>query len=125
MPKPPLTSKKFEYKGCKYYFQLDDELYDLAIDVYFEFPDHQPWKHLGVCAELEIAREKYPTDYMVNRFISSGNPRTGAVPQSTDEFLIECHKDAMACIDKVEEFVLKMNMDFHLFAAKISDTNVK
>jgi len=31
----------------------------------------------------------------------------------------------MACIDKVEEFVLKMNMDFHLFAAKISDTNVK
>jgi hypothetical protein len=123
MFKPPKRSKQFEYKNCKYYFQLDSELYDLAIDVFYEFPDHQPWKHLGVCSELEISRKEYPTEYYTNQFMSALSKSDPS--QTIDEFLIACHKGAMAIIDKIEEFTQKMDMDFHLFAAKISDTDVK
>lgn len=125
MFKPPKRSKKFEYKSCKYYFQLDSELYDLAIDVFFEFSDHQPWKHLGVCSELEISRKEYPTEYYTNNQFMSLSSGKSDPSQTIDEFLIACHKSAMAVIDKIEEFIQKMDMDFHLFAAKISDTDVK
>jgi hypothetical protein len=116
--KSPLTSKKFDYRGVKYFFELKDEMSDLSVDIFYECENHQPRRFLGVCDELDLRRDQIPAEYSTSNYIQDGSV-SSKPPQTVDDFLIECHRNAIKHIDRLIEFEAKINMDFHVLAARL------
>lgn len=120
----PKKSKQFEYRECKYSFELLAEIDDLTVETSYEFPDHRPVHKDYNGAHL--IGEPIPSEYTSNSFMQPhfASPGTSVSKfKDVDGFLIDCHKKATSRIDAIIELTDKMDLDFHVLAARVSDSS--